>query len=75
VYSSVAVTVGKVSHLRASYDEIDSPAAMRADAVAAGRALRLDRVARAVAAGAPKRDIAVDQETARLAEALHLYLA
>jgi hypothetical protein len=69
-----------------SYDEIDSPAAMRADAAAAGRALRLDRVAEAAAAGAPsleyddfprevtKRDIAVDEAAARIANALNLYL-
>lgn len=69
-----------------SYDEIDSPAVMRADAAAVGRALRLDRVAKAAAAGPPsleyddyprevdKREIAVDEAAARLANALHLHL-
>jgi hypothetical protein len=71
---------------RTSYDEIDLPAQMRADAAAAGRRLRLDRVVRAAAVGAPsleyadfpaevpKRDIAVDEAAARLANALNLYL-
>jgi hypothetical protein len=71
---------------RTSYDEIDTPAAMRADAVAAGRALKLDRVAAAAAAGAPsleyddyprdveKREITVDEAAARIANALHLHL-
>jgi hypothetical protein len=74
---------------RTSYDEIDPPAAMRADAEAAGRALRLDpldRVAAAAAAGAPsleyadypreveKREIAVDDAATRIANALHLHL-
>jgi hypothetical protein len=69
-----------------SYDEIDSPAAMRADAAAAGRALNVERVAAAAAAGPPsleyddyprevgKRDIAVDEAAARIANALHLHL-
>jgi hypothetical protein len=71
---------------RTSYDEIDSPATMRAEAAAAGRALRLDRVAEAAVAGAPsleyddfprevpKRPIAVDEAAARIANALHLHL-
>jgi hypothetical protein len=66
------------------YEEIDTPTAMREDAAAAGRAL--DRVAEAAAAGAPsleyddyprevtKRDIAVDEAAARIANALHLHL-
>ena len=69
-----------------SYDEIDSPAVMREDAAAAGRALRLDRIARAAVAGPPsleyddfprevaKREIAVDEAAERIANALNLYL-
>jgi hypothetical protein len=69
-----------------SYDEIDTPAAMRADAAAAGRAIKLDRVAEAAAAGAPsleydayprevtKAEITVDEAAARIANALHLHL-
>ncbi len=69
-----------------SYDEIDAPATMRADAAAAGRALRLERISRAAVAGAPsleyddfprevpKRDITVSEAAARLANALHLHL-
>jgi hypothetical protein len=67
---------------RTSYDEIDAPAAMREDAAAAGRALRLDRVA----AGTPslgyddfprevgRPEIAVDEAASRIANALHLHL-
>ena len=69
-----------------SYDRIDAPATMREDAAAAGRALRLDRVAEAAAAGPPgltyadhprevaQRDIRVDEAAARIANALHLHL-
>jgi hypothetical protein len=69
-----------------SYDEIDTPGAMRQDAAAVRRALRLDRVARAAAAGPPsleyddyprelpKRGIAIDEAAARIADALHLHL-
>jgi hypothetical protein len=69
-----------------SYDEIGSPSEMREDAAAAGRALRLDRVAEAAAAGPPsleyndyprevvKREIAVDEAAARIANAMHLHL-
>lgn len=69
-----------------SYDEIDTPSAMRADAAATGRALRLDLVARAAAQGAPslayddfprevgKPVIEVGEAAARLAGALNLYL-
>ena len=78
-----------MSSSHASYDEIDSPSAMRADAAAAGRALRLDRVdpvAEAAVAGAPsleyadlrreetKREITIDEAAARIANALHLHL-
>jgi hypothetical protein len=74
---------------QASYDEIDTPTIMRRDAAAAGRALQLDgvdTVAEAAAAGAPsleyadhpreiaKRDVAVDEAAARIANALHLHL-
>jgi hypothetical protein len=74
------------SRSRTSYDEIDTPAAMRADAAAAGRALKVDRVAAAAAAGPPsleyddyprevrKPDIAVDEAAARIANAMHLHL-
>jgi hypothetical protein len=69
-----------------SYDEIDTPATMRADAAAAGRAMHLDRVALAAAAGAPsleyddyprevtKPEITVGDAAARIANALHLHL-
>jgi hypothetical protein len=62
---------------RTSYDEIDSPAAMREDAAAVARALRLgppsleyDDYPREVT----KRDIRVSDAAARLANALHLHL-
>jgi hypothetical protein len=71
---------------RTSYDEIDSLTVMREDAAAVGRALRLDRIARAAVAGPPsleyddfprevaKREIPVDEAAARIANALHLHL-
>ena len=71
---------------RTSYGEIDPPAAMREDAAAAGRALKLDRVAGAAAEGppsldyddypheVPKREIAVHDAATRFANALHLHL-
>lgn len=71
---------------RTSYDEIGTPAELREDAAAAGRALKLDPVAEAAAAGPPsleyddyprevgKREIAVDEAAARIANALHLHL-
>jgi hypothetical protein len=71
---------------RTSYDEIDSPAVMRLDAAAVGRAPGLESVARAAAAGAPsleygararevvKRQLTVDEAAATLANALNLYL-
>jgi hypothetical protein len=65
------------SRSRSSYDEIDSPAAMRHDAEAVARALRLgppsleyDDFPREVA----KREIEVDEAAARIANALHLHL-
>jgi hypothetical protein len=85
-YPSVAVSVIGMSRARTSYDEIDSPATMRVDAAAAGRALRLGRLAEAAVAGAPsleyddfprevpKREIAIDDAAARIANALHLHL-
>jgi hypothetical protein len=85
-YPSVAVSVIGMSRARTSYDEIDSPATMRVDAAAAGRALRLGRLAEAAIAGAPsleyddfprevpKREIAIDEAAARIANALHLHL-
>jgi hypothetical protein len=73
-----------MSSPRTSYDDVDSPAKMRADAAAAGRALRRDRMLRAAGAGAPsleyvgrdvaKRDLAGDESAARIANALNLYL-
>ncbi|HEY3530333.1 MAG TPA: hypothetical protein VGK78_14400 [Nocardioides sp.] len=75
-----------MSRARTSYDEIDSPTAMREDAAAVGRVLRRDRVTRAAVAGPPsleyadyprevaKREIAVDEAAARIADALHLHL-
>lgn len=71
---------------RTSYDEIQSPAEMREDCAAVGRALRLDTIARAARAGAPsleyadyprevgKREIEIDEAAARLAGVLGLYL-
>jgi hypothetical protein len=85
-YPSVAASVDGMTHRRTSYDEIDSPATMRADAAATGLALRLHRLAEAAVAGAPsleyddfprevrKRDIAIDEAAARIANALHLHL-
>jgi len=72
------------SHL--THDELDSVGRQHEDCAAVGRALRLQRVARAAAAGAPsldyadfprevpKREIAVTEAAARLANALHLHL-
>jgi len=72
------------SHL--VHDELDSPGSMSDDARAVGANLRLDRAARAAVAGAPslqyhdfprevpKREIAVSEAAARLANALHLHL-
>jgi hypothetical protein len=69
-----------------SYDEIESPTALRDDCVAVGRNLRLDRIARSAAAGPPsleyddyprelpKREITVSEAAATLAAALHLHL-
>jgi hypothetical protein len=67
-----------------AYDELDSPSRLRADGAAAGRALRLERIARAAAAGPPsldydtyprdvrKPEIEVDEAAARLAGAFFL---
>lgn len=72
---------------RAPYDEFATPAQMHADCLEVGHNLRLRRAAvRAVAAEVPslhfddyprevrKRDIAVSEAAARLANALHLHL-
>ena len=84
MYPSVAVSVVGMTRTRTSYDEIDSPAVMRQDAAATGRALRLDRIARAAVAGppsleyddfpreVPKREIAIDEAATRLAKAFYL---
>ena len=83
-YPSVAVSVVRMSHTPASYDEIDSLATMRADAAAAGRVLRLERISRAAVAGppsleyddfpreVPKREIAIGEAATRLANAFYL---
>jgi hypothetical protein len=75
-----------MSREQTSYGEIDTPTTMREDAAATGRALRLDRIAEAAAAGAPslryadyprevaKPVIAVDEAATRIANALHLHL-
>ena len=72
------------SHL--THDELDTVSRQRADCAATGRNLRLERVSRAAVAGPPsleyddfprdlaKRDIAVSEAAARLANALHLHL-
>jgi hypothetical protein len=83
---SVAGMTPVPSRGHTSYDEIDTPRVMREDAAAVGRALRLDVVATAAAAGPPsleyddlprevgKPEIAVDEAAARIANALHLHL-
>ena len=65
------------SRSHTSYDEIETPAAMREDAAAVVRALRLgppsleyDDYPREIG----KREIAVDEAAARIAGALHLHL-
>ncbi len=72
------------SHL--THDELDTVSRQREDCAAVGRALRLERVARAAVAGAPsleyddyprevaKRDIRITDAAAALANALHLHL-
>jgi hypothetical protein len=72
------------SHL--THAELDAPSRLREDGEAVGRELRLDRIARAVAAGPPsitydafprevaKRPIEVSDAAARIANALHLHL-
>jgi hypothetical protein len=72
------------SHL--VHDELDPPGSMSDDCRAVGANLRLDRAARAAVAGppsleyddfpreVPKREIAVSEAAARLANALHLHL-
>ena len=72
------------SHL--IHDELDNVSRQREDCAAVGRNLRLERIARDAVAGAPsleyadfprevaKREIAVSDAAARLANALHLHL-
>ena len=67
-----------------TYDELDTPTHLREDGAAAGRELKLDRIATAAAAGAPsleydayprevpKREIEIGEAAARLANALYL---
>jgi hypothetical protein len=69
-----------------THDELDSVSRQHEDCAAVGRNLRLERIARAAAAGAPslefadfprevsKRDIAITDAAAALANALHLHL-
>jgi hypothetical protein len=69
-----------------THDELDSVSRQHEDCAAVGRALRLDRIARAAVAGPPsleyadfprevvKRDIPVSDAAARIANALHLHL-
>ena len=71
---------------RTSYDDLETPAQMRADCLVVGDNLRLERAARAAVRPAPsfhyddfprevpKRDIAISDAAARLASALHLHL-
>ena len=71
---------------RTSYDDLESPAQMRADCQVVGDNLRLERAARAAVRPAPgltyddyprevrKRDIEISEAAARLAGALHLHL-
>jgi len=68
------------------YDELGDARDLRADALAARRNLRLERVARAAVEPAPgigfedyprevpKRDIRIDEAAQRVANALHLHL-
>ncbi len=67
-----------------THAELDTPSRLREDGAAVGRELRLERIARAAAAGAPsltydafprevgKRDIEVTEAAARIAKALGL---
>ncbi len=69
-----------------AYDELSTPAQMRADARVAVANLRLERAARAATRQPPslrfedyprdvaKREISVSEAAARLANALHLHL-
>jgi hypothetical protein len=75
---------------RLAYDDFSTPAQMHADCEAIGHNLRLPRLERAARAAVegeppslrfedyprevPKRDIAVSDAAARLANALHLHL-
>ncbi len=72
------------SHL--THDELSPPPEMAADARAVGTNLRLERAARAAVTGPPsirfedyprevvKRELAVSDAAARIANALHLHL-
>jgi hypothetical protein len=65
------------SRSRSSYDEIETPAAMREDAAAVVRALRLGPPSLAYddfPSEVAKREITVDEAAARIANALHLHL-
>ncbi|HET7068674.1 MAG TPA: hypothetical protein VFI21_13820 [Nocardioides sp.] len=67
-----------MSGTHASYEEIDSPATLRADAAAAGRALHLGMGPSPeygdTTREATVREIAVDESATRIANALHLHL-
>jgi hypothetical protein len=78
--------VASPSSAHLTHDELDSVSRQREDCAAVGRNLRLQRIARAAVAGppsleyadfpreVPKREIAVSDAAARLANALHLHL-
>ena len=77
MYPSVAVSVVGMTRARTTYDEIDSPAAMRQDAEAVARALRLGPPSLEYAdfpREVAKREIPVAGAAARIANALHLHL-
>ena len=87
VAASVVVMTNRPPTTRPAYDDFATPQQMHADCVKVGHNLRLERAAvKALAADVPslhfeeypreirKRDIAVSDAAARLANALHLHL-
>ncbi|QZY28043.1 hypothetical protein [Nocardioides coralli] len=71
---------------RPAYDDFATPQEMRADCVQVGENMRLRKAARRAVEAPPsihfddyprevrKRDVSIDEATARLADALHLHL-